>query len=114
MGSKGAKLDLPSDRDSLQFAKRQRSAVHVFAVGDFVYRHFVQPVIDEIDNPVLALPHPVTIDVTCKLFRSGCPGIARQALNSLDNALAICLGAERLNFLCRRGFDQEPISGHAV
>jgi hypothetical protein len=37
-----------------------------------------------------------------------------ESLNSLDDALAVGLGACRLDFFCRRGLDQKPISGHAV
>ena len=101
--SKHRTMNGPREPFTLRQAQGERvySAVHVLTVSDFEYRHLVQFVVNKVNNPVLTLPYPVTIHVTCELFRSRRPGIAGEPLNSLHDALPVCFGAERLNFLCR-------------
>jgi hypothetical protein len=109
----GEDVILSAAKDLL-FAPSRNSAVHVLPVSDLENHHLVQFVINKINNPVLTLPHSVTIDVTCELFRSGRPGIAGETLNPLHDALPVCLGTKRLDFFCGRDFDQKAIFGHAV
>ena len=44
------------------------SPVNVLAIADFVDSDDADVIIDEVNNPVVALAHPVTILVACKFL----------------------------------------------
>ncbi len=58
-------------------------------MADFENSNLVSLVIDEIDDPVLALPHPIAIGVSGKFLGTFRAGIDAQCLNSLDDTLTI-------------------------
>ena len=89
-------------------------SIHIFPVAYLENRHLVVSVIYKIDNSVTPLSHPVTIGVPGELFGRLWPWVRRESLNSPNDALTIGLGADCLNLLRSRGFDPQPIFGHAV
>ncbi len=65
-------------------------------MSDFEYGYLMTPVVDEIDDPVTPLSHPVAIGVTGEFLRALRPGTLNESLNSLDKPLTIRLRANRL------------------
>ena len=63
-------------------------------------------VINKIDDPIHPLSQPEAISVARELFRTLGPGVRSQALNLGDDALTIGLGANCLQLLGSRGFNQ--------
>lgn len=53
----------------------------------------VPPVIDNVNDSVLSLAHPIAIYVTRELFGASRSRLNGQLLNSLDDALTICFCA---------------------
>ena len=80
-------------------------SVDILTMSDFVDRYLVMFVINKVDDSVTSLPHPVTVGVPCKFLGPLGPRIPSQSLQSLNDALAVGLGAYGLKLLRRRSFD---------
>jgi hypothetical protein len=74
-------------------------SVNILSMPDLVDRHLAASVVDEIDDPVVRLPHSIAVGVSGELFGALRPGILCERLNSLDDALTKGLGADCLDFL---------------
>ena len=68
--------------------------------------YLATPVINKIDDSVIPLSHSVTVDVPGELFGPLGPRGRGQGLQSLNDALTVCLGAYCLKFLRSRRLDQ--------
>lgn len=90
------------------------SSVHLFPMAELEDRDLVTPVINEINDPITPLPHPVTIRVPRELFGPLGSRVPGKDLHTLNDTLTISLGAYGFKLLRRRGFDQQLIFGHAV
>jgi hypothetical protein len=66
-------------------------------------------IVNEVDNPIVTLPHAISVGITGELLGAVRSRIARESLNAADELLAIRLRINRGKFLACGSFDQNLI-----
>ena len=82
------------------------ATIDLTTVSDLDHFNNASRVIDAVDNAELALTHTISPFHSRKLFAASWPWIGRKRSDSVDNALAILLVAERLDLLTRGRLDE--------
>ena len=82
---------------------RPRLPVNVASMSDLDDDHRQHIIFDFINDPIVALPHPVSI-LTSQLFASGRPRLRGERTYSTNNALADCFLRNGLEFFESRAF----------
>jgi len=65
---------------------------------NFVDCYLMTPIINEINDPILALPSAIAVCVSGEFFRASGPRIRGERSNAFNDTLPICFRTYRLNF----------------
>lgn len=76
-------------------------SVNIVSMPDLEDRYLATSIVDQIDDPVASLPHPIAVGVPGKLLRAWGTRIGGKSQNPLDDTLAKSLGVGCLEFLFR-------------
>jgi hypothetical protein len=85
------------------------SSVDILPVANLENRYDAGLIVNEVDDPIITLPHAISVGMTGELLGAVRSRITRQSLNAANELLAIRLRINRGKFLACGGFDQNSI-----
>jgi hypothetical protein len=89
-------------------------AVNVLAVPDSDHDDLRDSILDGVNDAVPSDANPISVVLAGKLLGSLWPGIFAESTNGVYDSLSVRFLIDGLDLLGRRGFDQDPITSHAV
>jgi hypothetical protein len=85
------------------------SSVDLLPVTNLEDRYESGLIVNEVDDPIVTLPHSIPVGITGELLGAVRSRITRQSLDAANRLLAIRLRINRDKFLACGGFDQDLI-----
>ena len=88
-------------------------AVDVLPMADLHHKHYPQFILNRVDNTVRSASDPIPV-ASCQLSAPQRSGVVGQSLNVFNQVSPELPSADGLQFLQRRGLDEDFISCHSA